>query len=64
MVQLRIGERVVIRAQTLMVRGLSPMGTHPRRIQLENLATGEQVEVPLTDLQSESNDVEEDRTRE
>lgn len=63
MVQLRIGERVVIRARTLLVRSLSPMGARPRRVQLEDADTGEQVEVPLSDLQPAADEVDEGGTQ-
>lgn len=49
--QLYIGDRVMLRDSGYFVRGMSPMGVAPCRIQLEDEATGELLEVDADELE-------------
>lgn len=51
MANLHIGDYVTFRDRTYVVRGMSPMGIPHRRLQLEDLDTGEQVEVSAAEMQ-------------
>jgi hypothetical protein len=49
--RLYIGDRVMFRDSTFLVRGMSPMGVVPCRVQLQDEATGELLEVDADELE-------------
>ena len=53
MADLHIGDRVMLRDRAYIVRGFSPMSVMPGRVRLEDVETGEEVEVDADDLQDE-----------
>jgi hypothetical protein len=52
MAELHVGDRVLFDGRTCVVRGVSPMSAIPRRVQLEDVETGEWVEVDADDLRA------------
>jgi hypothetical protein len=56
MTDIRVGDDVTYRDRVLRVRGISPMSASPRRVLLEDLETGETLEVALADLELENGD--------
>ena len=50
MTNLHIGDCVMFRDRAYLVRGMSPMGVETRRIQLEDVDTGERVEASIGDI--------------
>jgi hypothetical protein len=48
--QLQLGDRVRLRGREFIVRGLSPRTVVPGRVILDNLATGEQIEVSIDEI--------------
>jgi hypothetical protein len=50
MTAFRIDDEVVHRGRVFRVRGISPMSIEPRRVQLQDVSTGEFVEVPLHEV--------------
>lgn len=51
MTNLHIGECVTFRDRAYVVRGMSPMGAVLRRVQLEDVASGEHVEASVDDIE-------------
>jgi len=51
MKEIRVGDLVAYEGRVLRVRGFSPMSASPRRVLLEDVDTGEDVEAPLDDLE-------------
>ena len=49
--QLYIGDRVMLGDRAYVVRGMSPMGVVPCRVQLEDEATGEPLETDADELE-------------
>ena len=50
MTDIRVGDDVTYDGRVYRVRGISPMSASPRRVLLEDVETGENVEAPLDDL--------------
>jgi hypothetical protein len=50
MCQLRLGDRVRFRGGQFVVRGLTPRAVVPGRVDIENLATGERIEVAIDEI--------------
>ena len=50
--RMRIGDNVIYDGRLYVVRGLDPMGVPERRADLEDVATGERVRVPLALLRA------------
>lgn len=50
MPDLHIGDCVTFRDRAYLVRGMSPKGVETRRVQLENVDTGEHVEASIGDI--------------
>lgn len=48
--KVHIGDCVTFRDRAYVVRGMSPMGAVRRRLQLEDLDTGEHIEVSADDV--------------
>jgi hypothetical protein len=51
MTDMRVGDLVTYEGRVLRVRGISPMSASPRRVLLEDPATGEQIEARADDLE-------------
>jgi hypothetical protein len=51
MANLHIGDYVTFRDRVYRVRGMSPMGVRPHRVQLEDVDTGERIEECSDDVQ-------------
>jgi len=49
---MNIGDLVLYQGRTFYLRGLDPMGVPDRRAILEDAETGEEVHVPLGDVES------------
>ena len=49
-----IGDYVTFRDRAYFVRGMSPMGVALRRVQLEDLDSGESIEAFLDDIQRDA----------
>lgn len=47
----RVGDVVTYDGRVLRVRGISPMSASPRRVLLEDVETGEQVEAQFDDIE-------------
>lgn len=47
----RVGDVVTYDGRVLRVRGISPMSASPRRVLLEDVETGEQVEAQFDDVE-------------
>ncbi len=47
---MRIGELLDYEGTQYIVRGLDPMGVPERRADLEDVATGERIRVPISEL--------------
>jgi hypothetical protein len=45
-----LGEQVVVRDRVYVVRGFSPMSVRPPRVLLENVASGQRIELPVSEL--------------
>ncbi|HZQ89150.1 MAG TPA: hypothetical protein VFA42_04010 [Gaiellaceae bacterium] len=56
MKEIRVGDLVAYEGRVLRVRGFSPMSASPRRVLLEDVDTGEDVEAPLDDLELHDDD--------
>jgi len=50
MTDIRVGDDVTFDGRVYRVRGISPMSASPRRVLLEDVETGEDVEAPLDDI--------------
>jgi hypothetical protein len=50
MTDIRVGDLVTYEGRVLRVRGISPMSASPRRVLLEDPASGEQIEAPVDDV--------------
>jgi len=50
MTDIRVGDDVTFNGRVYRVRGISPMSASPRRVLLEDVETGENVEAPLDEL--------------
>jgi hypothetical protein len=61
--ELRLGDRVRVRASEFVVRGLSPRSVVPGRVILENPASGERIQVAVDDLANAPSGPEEDAER-
>jgi hypothetical protein len=48
---MRIGDEVTIGGRLYVVRGFDPMSVPERRVDLEDVETGERVRVPLDELE-------------
>ena len=48
---MRIGDQVTYQGRRYVLRGLDPMGVPDRRADLEDSETGEQIRVPLAELE-------------
>ena len=51
MIEIHVGDLVNYEGRVLRVRGISPMSASPRRVLLEDVDTGEDVEALLDDLE-------------
>ncbi|HEY2072462.1 MAG TPA: hypothetical protein VGG88_02680, partial [Gaiellaceae bacterium] len=51
MTDIHVGDDVTYSGRVFRVRGISPMSASPRRVLLEDVATGENVEAPLDDIE-------------
>ena len=51
---LRIGDEVIYHGRVLVLRGLEPMSVPARRAEVEDPVTGEQLVVPLDELEPAS----------
>jgi hypothetical protein len=51
MIDIHVGGLVTYEGRVLRVRGLSPMSASPRRVLLEDVETGEDVEARLEDIE-------------
>jgi len=49
----RIGDRLMFRGRTFVVRGFSPMSAVPRRLHLEDVATHEWIEPTVDDVRAD-----------
>ena len=49
---MRIGDHVTIGGRHYVVRGFDPMSVPERRVDLEDLETGEHVRLPLEELEN------------
>ncbi len=49
---MNIGDLVLYQGRTFYLRGLDPMGVPERRAILEDAQTGEEVQVPLDDVEA------------
>ena len=47
---MRIGDQVVYDGRRLVVLGVDPMGVPERRVEVEDVETGEHLRVPLAEL--------------
>jgi hypothetical protein len=47
---MRIGDTVIYRGKRYVLRGLEPMGIPERRADVEDVATGRALRVPVADL--------------
>ena len=60
MTDICVGDEVAHAGRVFRVRGISPMSTSPRRVQIEDLGTGETLEVradeigPIPEAEAES----------
>jgi hypothetical protein len=61
MANLHIGDSVTFRERAYLVRGLSPMGAGTRRVQLEDVETGEHIEIPADGIQRDRRSVRDDQ---
>jgi hypothetical protein len=52
MANLHIGDSVTFCDRAYFVRGMSPMGAEPRRVQLEDVETGDHIEARVEEVQS------------
>jgi hypothetical protein len=50
MLRLQLGERVVLRGEVFVLRGVAPMSAAPRWVQLEHVETGETVDATAEEL--------------
>jgi hypothetical protein len=50
---LHIGDSVTFRSHVYLVRGMSPMGVSPSRVELEDPYTGEHIEACADDIQKD-----------
>jgi hypothetical protein len=50
MTDIRVGDDVTFNGRLYRVRGISPMSASPRRVLLEDVETGENVEAPLDEI--------------
>lgn len=50
MTDIRVGDDVTFNGRVYRVRGISPMSASPRRVLLEDVETGENVEAPLDEI--------------
>jgi hypothetical protein len=50
MTDIRVGDDVTLNGRVYRVRGISPMSASPRRVLLEDVETGENVEAPLDEI--------------
>jgi len=48
--EMEIGETVIWRGRTCIVRGFTPMGVPDRQVDLEDAETGEQLRAPLDEV--------------
>ena len=48
---MRIGDHVTYQGKRYVLRGLDPMGVPDRRADLEDAETGEQIRVPVAELE-------------
>lgn len=55
--EFRIGDRLVFRGRTFVVRGFSPMSLVPRRLQLEDVETHEWLEASVDDVRADISSV-------
>jgi hypothetical protein len=51
MMEIHVGDLVTYEGRVLRVRGISPMSASPRRVLLEDVDTGEDIEAPLEELE-------------
>jgi hypothetical protein len=51
MANLHIGDSVTLCDRAYFVRGISPMGVETRRVQLEDVDTGDHIEALLDEIQ-------------
>jgi len=56
MIEINVGGLVTYEGRVLRVRGISPMSANPRRVLLEDVETGEDVEARLEDLEPHGGD--------
>jgi hypothetical protein len=54
MVELCIGERVSLGGRVFVVHGFTPLSVSPGRVHLEDVETGEWLEVSTNDVQAEA----------
>ena len=47
---LRLGDFVLYRSQTYILKGFDPIGVPERRVYLEETTTGHELQVPLTEI--------------
>ena len=47
---MQLGDQVTYQGRRYVVRGLDPMGVPDRRVDLEDLETGEVLRVPISEL--------------
>lgn len=54
MTELHIGEHVSLRGRVLVVRGFTPQSVSPPRIHLEDVETGESLEIQMDKMPAET----------
>jgi hypothetical protein len=54
MAELHIGERVSLGGRVLVVRGFTPQSVSPSRVHLQDIETGESLEVQMDKLAAET----------